>query len=91
MSDLISRSALIDCISMIDTSHPYDDKEDILEQVLSTIDYQPTVDAKPIVRGKWIHDINNMYGCSICMNRETMSPKKMKNFCPNCGAAMKGE
>ena len=49
------------------------------------------VDAKPIVHGKWIHDINNMYGCSVCMNRETMSPKKMKNFCPNCGAYMKGD
>ena len=36
MSDLISRSALIDCIIMIDTSHPYDDKEDILEKVLGT-------------------------------------------------------
>ena len=52
MSDLISRSALIDCIRMIDTSHPFDDKEDILEKVLGTIDYQPQVDAVEVIRCK---------------------------------------
>ena len=41
--------------------------------------------------GKWIHDVNNLYGCSECMQRETMSPKKLKNYCPNCGAKMDGE
>lgn len=49
------------------------------------------VDAKPVVHGEWIHDINNLYKCSVCMSRETMSPKKKKNFCPECGARMDGE
>ena len=40
--------------------------------------------------GKWIHDINNLYGCSNCLGRETMPPKKLKPYCPNCGAKMKG-
>lgn len=42
-------------------------------------------------RGEWVHDYNNRYGCSECMERETMSPRKLKNFCPNCGADMRGE
>ena len=48
-------------------------------------------DVAPVVHGKWIHDINNLYGCSECMKRETMSPKKLKHYCPNCGARMDGE
>lgn len=42
-------------------------------------------------KGEWIHDINNLYGCSRCGKREAMSPKKLKDFCPNCGADMRGE
>lgn len=51
----------------------------------------PAVDAAPVVHARWIHDINNLYGCSACLERETMSHKKMKRFCPNCGAKMDGE
>lgn len=40
--------------------------------------------------GEWIHDINNLYGCSKCGEREIMSPKRKKKFCPACGAPMKG-
>lgn len=39
--------------------------------------------------GEWIHDYNNLYGCSNCMERETMSHKRMKPYCPNCGANMR--
>lgn len=49
---------------------------------------QPTIDAEPVRHGRWIHDINNLYGCSECFTRETMSHKKRKNFCSNCGAKM---
>ncbi len=49
------------------------------------------IDAVEVVHGWWIHDINNLYGCSECGERETMSPKKLKNYCPNCGAKMDGE
>ena len=50
----------------------------------------PAADVAPVVHGRWIHDINNLYGCSECMERETMSPKKLKLYCPNCGAKMDG-
>ena len=50
----------------------------------------PTLDYAPVKRGEWIHDINNLYGCSVCLERETMSRKKLKKFCPNCGAKMDG-
>ena len=44
----------------------------------------------PVRHGRWIHDTNNLYGCSECMERETMSPKRLKNYCPNCGVKMGG-
>lgn len=47
-------------------------------------------DVAVVKHGKWIHDYNNVYGCSECLERETMSPKKPKNYCPNCGAKMGG-
>ena len=48
------------------------------------------IDAAPVVHGWWIHDINNLYGCSECGERETMPHKKLKNYCHNCGAKMDG-
>ena len=50
----------------------------------------PVADVVEVKHGKWIHDYNNVYGCSECLGRETMSPKKLKNYCPNCGAKMDG-
>lgn len=49
----------------------------------------PAADVVSVVHGRWIHDINNLYGCSECLGRETMSHKKLKPYCPNCGAHMK--
>ena len=43
---------------------------------------------EPVRHGRWIYDINNLYGCSECMTRESMSHRNMKNYCPNCGAKM---
>lgn len=48
----------------------------------------PAADVAPVRHGRWVHDTNNLYGCSECLGRETMSHKKLKNFCPNCGAKM---
>ncbi len=90
MSDLISKSVLIDDIRMIETDHPFDDKEDIIETVLATIDFQPTVDAVPVVRGEWIRqdDTFTKYMCSNCGSKNYQG---YENFCPNCGADMRGK
>ena len=50
---------------------------------------RPAIDAEPVRHGRWIHDINNLYGCSECLAREVMSSRRSpKNYCPNCGAKM---
>lgn len=56
--------------------------------VLNFIEDAPALDYAPVKHGEWIHDINNLYGCSECLGRETMSHKALKKYCPNCGARM---
>ena len=54
------------------------------------VEETPTIDAVEVVHARWVHDINNLYGCSACLGRETMSHRKLKKYCPNCGAKMDG-
>ena len=63
------------------------DEAGTVQWVLS---HTPTETAVEPVRssGYWIHDINNLYGCSECGGRETMSHRQFKPYCPNCGAIM---
>lgn len=90
MNDLISRKALLNELGKIwNIPKDWDGHiDETCEAALTAIEDAPTIEAVAVVYGIWIHDINNLYGCSICMNRETMSPNKKKNFCPNCGAKM---
>ena len=102
MNDLISKSTLLKTLEMRNMTELYPEwrtlslgmREKILRLAGTfrrAIDSAPVVDAVPVVHARWIHDINNLYGCSECMARETMSHKKLKKFCPNCGARMDGE
>ena len=61
-------------------------------EIRKIVNRQPkaNVEVTPVKHGKWIHDINNLYKCSNCLNKETMSPRRLKHFCPHCGAKMKG-
>lgn len=65
-----------------------DETEAALHSVWDELKAIPGEDVAEVRRGHWIHDINNLYGCSECGERETMSHTKKKKFCPNCGALM---
>lgn len=54
---------------------------------------QPTIDAVPVVRGHWVprcerirEPFGKNYDCSVCGVNNIQY-----NFCPNCGADMRGE
>lgn len=73
----------------------YHMKAYVLDQIITDIDNQPTVDAVPVVHGKWLPIIEvNEYGepyqsgvyCSECGETSIYEP----NYCPNCGARMDG-
>lgn len=65
--------------------------EDITEQFCKDIDDQPTVEPER-KKGKWLVDPNEFdewYCCSVCHKGLTMFDGTY-DFCPNCGADMRG-
>lgn len=58
------------------------------EELLEAI---PAADVRPVVRGTWLFDRGDVCKCSNC-GWETSVRKAMRiNFCPNCGADMRGK
>lgn len=57
----------------------------------SAVNNAPTVDAMPVVHGKWIYDHWCEFRCSRCGTWSKSEPYRgRENFCPNCGARMDG-
>lgn len=72
---------------------------DVVKWSRKTINEQPTIDAVPVVHGKWIESPDNDgmdYECSNlkCKCRISYNGSRVSgdfNYCPNCGAKMDGE
>lgn len=58
----------------------------ILADIKAHIELSPTIDAVPVKRGKWT--VTPIYiKCSECGESFMLIPQ---NYCPNCGADMRG-
>ena len=92
MDDLISRQDAIDKVEML--AKKYFDHPVILRSVRDMIEELPS--AQPERKtGKWILD-DEYIDCSACRHEKWSrvpyeSLVKRFNFCPNCGADMRGE
>ena len=62
---------------------------DEVAEVRKFIENAPTVDAVPVVHGRWIHKGAWHIECSEC-NYILAHIGEAKNYCPNCGAKMDG-
>lgn len=90
MSRLIDADALIkdfdkrcfgECCCCIESTNT--------ESGCKVIDEQPTVDAVPVVHGKWVFSENDdMFYCTNCKNG---SVRNDYPYCHWCGAVMDGE
>ena len=103
MSDLISRSALLEKLEEHIEYKEFDyyQEEPLInmsfEQLEDIICSQPTVEAKPVVHGEWIDntgylDSVKQYKCSVCGEKPVINVNyraMLTNFCPNCGADMR--
>ena len=52
----------------------------------------PTVEAKPVVHGEWVHSFGDEWCCSACGDvicTEGSWDKPKANFCEECGADMR--
>ena len=64
---------------------------------MQQINSAPTIDAVQERKGRWIHDGYDFPGgvdwihCSECGKRGINVPADLTNYCPNCGADMRGE
>ena len=61
-------------------------------RIIDAIDEQPTIDAEPVRRGRWIREPNCWYRCTVCGDHYPSIADNMKyNYCPNCGAKKENE
>lgn len=98
MSDLISRSALIEEIERQklglsgNSELAYNLTLRIADIFCNIIRNQPTVEAKPVVHGEWevngVNPHNMTVGNWRCTECDGIS-LKYSDFCPNCGADMR--
>lgn len=94
MNDYISRQAAIDTTYKLRENFKCWDRYDdvVIRKAYADI---PTADVRKNVRGEWIEVLRDTYGgghfpfskCSVCQSEQIMD----SNFCPNCGADMRGE
>ena len=58
--------------------------------IQQAVDGQPTVEAAPVVHGKWIFLESGVYQCSVCKRETDMEQNKYEvySYCPNCAAKM---
>ena len=89
---LIDADALIE---YIDVGHLRNPLELCFSEraVVDMLERRPTVDAVPVVHGRWIEDTysNSTYDadCSVCGEKINWNGCMYDfNYCPNCGAKM---
>ena len=102
-SDLISRKALLGRLEKIYGTDSIIDKI-MLRFLKKLIRKQPTVDAVEVVHGEWeecdwvkydghgecVHYPKAALRCSNCCNAFKKELLWKDNYCPNCGADMRG-
>ena len=85
MNDLISRQEAIKAID--DLPNCYNGYSDTYDKslIIGVIEELPSAEPK---KGKWIED---EYGIRHCCYCNCINNTVYRNFCPNCGADMRGE
>ena len=73
-----------------------DDYCEVLDDIISIIDEQTTIEAEPVRHGRWIepeeYTGHTEWHCSYCGDVVcTICGYPSANYCPNCGAKMRGE
>lgn len=63
------------------------------QDIIDLINNQPTVDAVPMVHGRWVHLGGDEWCCSVCgfvITTEGSLDRSTKKYCEDCGAKMDG-
>lgn len=71
-------------------------RADALDDCIVEIGEQPTVDAEPVVHGRWIEVGDFIWKCSVCGAEDCYAyiwgevKRQDDLYCPKCGAKMDG-
>ena len=64
-----------------------------VDDMMGDVDDAPAADVAPVRHGRWIeqekYNFGIMYDCSLCGDR-ILDNGHSWNYCPNCGADMRG-
>lgn len=90
MARLIDADALIKAaeakkFAIADNTHPYEAIRIQGRYFREVVDDAPTVDAVPVVHGRWDIDEFGVF-CTEC--KEYAIENERTDYCPNCGAKM---
>ena len=74
-------------------------QNDALDRVDTWMEEQPTIEAAPVVHGRWEDKPTGRYGqqqswCSACRKHSGIGgieKNRHRAYCPNCGARMDGD
>lgn len=72
-------------------STPCEDAVAAKEDCLRAIEVAPTIDAVPVIHGRWAHLGGDEWCCSACgfvITTEGSWDKPTKKYCEDCGAKM---
>ena len=97
---MANENRLIDADALWHKTFTCEDAADVRKE----IENAPTVDARPVVHGRWETANDGTHFCSHCgcdapytwddidrsfINSADDVPDRISNYCPNCGALMK--
>ena len=87
---LIDANALMDTLKKrTSTAYPNELWGLLLSQ--DFVENAPTVDAVEVVHGRWFAHHSHSYECTCCHAKYITMRAKDWNYCPNCGADMRGD
>ena len=102
-TDLISRKEAVSRISDLIVLELRCERIPTWNEVYKALNELPTVDAVPVVHGRWIKmtgmmppEYHGHYECSECQwhmkgLRNSWTREEELSYCPNCGAKMDGD
>ena len=91
MSDLTSRSYIVQQAQDFRGVFKTDLEKYVADMFIRMVDLAPAVDAVPVVHGRWLRILRGNYECSVCRCIPYYASSiSTLNYCPNCGAKMDG-
>lgn len=102
MAEYVNKAAAVSIVSAMGRNTDCDCVKKRLEKAAKRISLLSSVDAAPVVHGRWdgegdgladgeiVLDVWYCSECGHCIDDGTDDPCVLPNYCPNCGAKMDG-